>query len=298
LVLTICTLVLGHSGANLAIAEATRSLSVTDVTVLISFSSIAVGLLLSALQTPLYRLLEGYYLPEPLARRLTQRHVARREKLRAILKSRRENPDGPGSGIRAGLILEKVRRYPPADDQVAPTTLANSIRAFELYGANRFRLDSQTLWNELLNVVPSGVRSDQERARAGVDFFVSLVYLFGVVGLAMGVGGIIRHSAGLFIAGLAGLMTTPLWYRLAVISTSAWFESVQSLVNLGRKPLAAALNLRLPSTLEEEREMWRRVGWMVREPYNPKLSELLAPYQLDSKETVAAATGESGARRS
>jgi hypothetical protein len=291
LVLTLCTLLLDHSGGHLAIADAARTLSITDVTVLISFSAIALGLLLSALQTPLYRLLEGYYLSEATARRFSQRHLARRNKLKHALEQRRkelkaakdEHPDAPGpvgSAIHTGLLLEKLRRYPSEDDQLAPTRLANSIRSFERYGVNRFFLDTQSLWSELLNVVPQSVRTDQERARAGVDFFVSLLYLSALSGVGLAAEGVLAHNGGLIVAGVTGIGTVALWYRLAVLSTNAWYESVQALVNLGRKPLAAALNLRLPVTLEEERQMWRTVGWMVREPYNPKLSELLAPYQL------------------
>ncbi|MFG2490359.1 hypothetical protein ACGFSD_04685 [Streptomyces caniferus] len=53
---------------------------------------------------------------------------------------------------------ERLARYPVADDQIAPTRLGNAIRRFEEYGYDRYRLDTQVLWNELTGCVPDQVR--------------------------------------------------------------------------------------------------------------------------------------------
>jgi hypothetical protein len=58
-----------------------------------------------------------------------------------------------------------------------------------------------------------------------------------------------------------------LWYRLAVAATDDWAAVVRAVVNLGRKPLAEALGLQLPSTIREERAMWAMVYKLAVEPY-------------------------------
>ena len=43
---------------------------------------------------------------------------------------------------------------------------------------------------------------------------------------------------------------------MAVVSTTYWKINVQALVNLGRKKLAEEMELRIPESLDQEREMW------------------------------------------
>lgn len=254
--------------------------------------AVALGLLLSALQVPMYRFLEGYYLKEPRAGTWAHSQRVRRDQLRDELLARRRGFSNSMAGIKRGLLVEQLRRYPSEDDQVAPTRFANHLRALERYGRDRFCLDSQTLWNELINVVPGTLRDDEQHARAGVDFFVALIYLGLVGGTAAGVAVILDPTHWIVFGSVAAgaLASTWLWYELAVISVSPWYLAVQAIVNLGRVPLAAKLGLVLPASLEEERQMWRTVGWLVREPYNPRISELLEPYRATPPDPRASAT--------
>lgn len=119
-----------------------------------------------------------------------------------------------------------------------------------------------------------------ERARAGVDFFVALVYLSALGGIVSIVMGFLpgEPAFGLIVVGVVALCLVPLWYELAVRSTDNWYQAVQALVNLGRKPLAESLSLALPSTIEAERRMWRSVGWLVKERYDNRISKHLQPF--------------------
>ncbi|GAA3889969.1 hypothetical protein GCM10022207_66820 [Streptomyces lannensis] len=182
---------------------------------------------------------------------------------------RRRADDERRNMVRRALLGERLRRYPVDDEQVAPTLLGNAIRRFEEYGYNRFGLDSQVLWDELIGDVPDAVRRQTETARTSVDFFVALLYghllvaaaAFGTLFAASG------ETALLLVTGLGLAVLAPVWYRCAIAATDDWAAAVRALVNLGRKPLAESLGLVLPEKLADEREMWTKVTRFALRPY-------------------------------
>jgi hypothetical protein len=247
-------------------------LSPATQTLVLGFLAVALAVILSALQTQLYRLLEGYAWPRALRQSLIEK---RRDEKRQL-----EREADRTSGLERALLLERYRRYPVDDDQVAPTRLANGIRAFETYAFNRFRLDSQLLWDELMSSAPESVQTNVDTARTPVDFFVSLVYLFAILGV-VSIGAALRGEdwLRLVVVGAVALALVPVWYRLAVVATDQWSSSVKALVNLGRKPLAEALGLEIPKDLERERQMWRRVNQFVRAEFDPRIVELMNEFR-------------------
>lgn len=218
----------------------------------LGLAATAIGLVMNALSAPLYRLLEGYlWWPASLRRWGTNR--ARRR--RAELDRRAQE----GSGIERNLAQERLQRYPLSDEQIAPTRLGNAIRAFETYGKQRYRLDSQILWIDLIAVAPESLRKELETARSSVDFFVASCYL----SLLFAVGSVVSlvfapsgPKPEVAIAGVVGVLLVPIAYRSAVASCSYWDACVRALVDTGRQPLASALSLDLPHTIARERAMW------------------------------------------
>lgn len=209
---------------------------------------------LYAISTPLYRILEGYLLwPAWLQKAGVAAQMKRRNDLKQIA----------GQGWARGLALERLGRYPIDDRQIVPTRFGNALRAFETYGKTRFNLDSQTLWHELSAVVPKYIVGEIESARASVDFYIalfycSLLFVLACLGFAAFENGVIAYYA------LPGAAVMIFAHWMAVHSVDAWSYAVQALVNLGRVKLAKTLGLRLPDTLEDERDMWglvtRHVG--------------------------------------
>jgi hypothetical protein len=268
-----------------------------EKTLALVVGSVVVGLVLNALQTALYRVLEGYLLwPGPLARKRRNHYVtvkgALQKRLDAINYRGLEEPtaaqkarlaeleadpdvskhaerDRNLTAVQSALRAESSR-YPANDDQVAPTRLGNSIRRFETYGTDRFQLDSQVLWYELTAAAPKELSRQIDRARAAVDFFVCLLYghLLAAVIALVSLSAAGAHSSALISVTAVLVVLMPLWYWLAWVTTDDWAFSVRALVNLGRKPLAEALSLRLPKELEREREMWLLYGQMVLEPFD------------------------------
>ncbi|MFF8575533.1 hypothetical protein ACF07F_24630 [Streptomyces sp. NPDC015237] len=270
------------------------------------------GLVLAALQTPLYRVLEGYRgWPRWLAHARRRHHLARKHLLRnrvdalalaeqeragrlaaaneSVLAAFRSHPiigRYLTTDIRKGdawfaLLNEQLHRYPLDDRQVTPTRLGNAIRRFEEYGYDRYRLDSQVLWHELNAAVTDMARQQTDDARMSVDFFVSLLYGHLLVVAAaiadLTLGTAVRPwLVATTIAALPPLML--LWYRLAAVATDEWAGAVRAMVNLGRHPLAAALGLTVPDRVEEERAMWHLVSDLVRTGFHPGQTAL-DPYR-------------------
>jgi hypothetical protein len=264
-------------------------------------ASVVIGLTLSALQVPLYRVLEGYlFWPQWLASKSRARQVhakelmaSRREwlRLRALEakgtltredQQKREaltadprllrlaKRDEARTKVQRALLAERLRRYPIDDGQIAPTRLGNAIRRHEEYGYQRYRLDSQALWYELTAVAPKELTQQVDAARTGVDFFVCLLYgnLFVALIALMSLSDSNVHFLTLLIASAVLAAISFLWYQLAVVTTDDWALAVRALVDVGRKPLAAALSLNLPQELSREREMWNRYCRSVRRPYD------------------------------
>ncbi|MGW2489579.1 hypothetical protein ACWCV9_20520 [Streptomyces sp. NPDC001606] len=253
---------------------------------LLLVAAVLLGLVLNALQTPLYRLLEGYALWPPAAyERGCRTQLARRRRTAERLAG-----IPAGSTIRRGLLAEKLSRYPVSDEQIAPTRLGNAIRRFEEYGHDRYRLDTQVLWNELMSAAPEWARRQHDTARTSVDFFVALLYghaaVAGAACAALASGRADRPV--LVVTGVVLILLMPLWYHAAVAATDEWAAAMRALVNLGRKPLAEALGLVLPGDLEQERAMWQLVTRMSRRPYAPAAATAFAPYRVRPPEPPAA----------
>ncbi|MGW4759765.1 hypothetical protein [Streptomyces chartreusis] len=249
----------------------------SQTALLLLCASVLFGFVLNALQTPLYRILEGYLLwPRRVFDWGCRRQRARKEAIAALIA----HPNGR-TLVQRALLNEHLARYPVHGDQLAPTRLGNAIRRFEEYGHNRFCLDTQVLWNELSATAPVQARRQVDTARTSVDFFVSLLYGHVVVAalalLALTSAGAERTL--LSVAGIMLIALVPLWYRSAVYATDEWASAVRAMVNLGRKPLADALGLVLPQQLSEERVMWLLVTRMSRRPYRDAADTAFAPYR-------------------
>jgi len=267
--------------------------------------TVLLGLVLAALQTQLYRVLEGYLgWPERLFRAGRRCQLARKHLLRGRLNAAtlvlREQPlseadtatlaeyrahpvtsryvdsDAPKGPVWLSLLEERLRRYPIDDRQVTPTRLGNAIRRFEEYGYNHFCLDSQALWHELNAVVPESARKQAEDARTNVDFFVCLLYGHLLVALAA----LIDLCAGApkswpAVVTLLGLLVlSAVWYRVAVAATDDWAGAVRAMVNLGRQPLATSMGLTVPRQLAEERAMWSLTADLASSPYRGDFADL------------------------
>ncbi|MET9121525.1 hypothetical protein [Streptomyces sp. NPDC004528] len=241
-------------------------------------TALLLGLVLNALQTPLYRVLEGYALwPAAAYERGCRVQRSRRQRTADRLADRAFT-----SPIRRAVFRKKFNRYPVSDKQITPTRLGNAIRRFEEYGYDRYRLDTQVLWNELTSAAPETTTKQVVTARTSVDFFVALLYGHAAVAVTAfaSLSSSHAHRPALVITGVTLIVLTPAWYHAAVAATDEWAAAVRALVNLGRKPLADGLGLALPKSLEDERRMWQLVTRMSTKPYAQAADTAFEPYRI------------------
>jgi hypothetical protein len=270
--LTFVFVVLQPSGVRLD--DGIRSGDATLALVAFGIGALAGGLILSALATPLYRILEGHSWPRSWREAGLRRQEGRKRQLEVRLRD-------STSDLERALVAERLDRYPIDDGHLAPTSFGNAMRAFETFGVDRYRLDSQGLWVELTAAAPEYLRGELGRARAAVDFFVAEVFLatvFAGASLAVWLSHPLRSPVPL-VASVAAGAFVPLFYRGAVASTTYWDSAVRALVNLGRVPLAEQLGLRMPDTLADERLMWERVAALNYYPFDESWVTLLDEFR-------------------
>lgn len=266
--------------------EATRDKE-TQVFILIT---VVLAIFLSSVSTLLYRLLEGVIWPRCLRwlwERWRKRELARKQELQALAK---------GTGWQRDDALEELARYPHDDDDLLPTRFGNAIRAFETYGSTRFNLDSVTLFHELLAVAPKYLPAQIDLYRSYVDFWVASCYLSGIFSfVCLALGAVEHFKVCILLLGAVALVLAFLCHWLARLAIDDWSYPVVALVNLGRAKLADSLGLKLPETLEKERDMWRCVALYAYDADPGAGKELDAYRKAPTEQPVAEqADGEAG----
>jgi hypothetical protein len=192
--------------------------------------------------------------------------------------------------LSASRLLNRLRQYPDDDRQILPTLFGNAIRTLEMYGNDRYGLNTLLVWNDLLASAPDTLQEEEETARASVNFFVAMIYwtvVLAVVSLWAFVA-ILRSESGrnprwllLLVAGL-GIVLPPAFYGAAIARCGYWYSAVRALVNTGRLQLAANLGLQVPDSIEQERAMWSAVSAFVYWPYTAGRARRLDPYRIKS----------------
>lgn len=291
--------------------DSIRHESISQQSVILLASSVVIGLSLNALQTPLYRILEGYLLWLPgLARLRRKYHLDAKAKLTArignlprntrevnsdLTSPKRSLPmrieiriitfcrqeDRDRTAVQRALLRERLRRYPVDDEQVAPTRLGNAIRALEEYGYQRYRLDSQTLWYQLSGASSKQLRDQVDAARIGVDFFICLLYgnILIICAAFCAIASPRANDSTLLFSALVLMAASLLWYRLAVVTADDWAAATRALVDEGRITLADAVGLVIPQELDLERKMWQAYSRFVRRPFQEERSTQLDPFR-------------------
>jgi len=262
-----------------------------NLLLLVAIPVVTVSYLLHALNMPTIRFLEGYVMAEwPLTTLLREfqvykffRHYRRirqaREATRWIQKlendwqfrgeltrEREWRLKQWRDGWEDRIWHERERleeRYPPRLAQVKPTSLGNTILAFELYPQRRYQIDATQLWTRFVpSLTEKGFDRFIEGEKAILDFLVNLLLVTCVVWI---VGVLVfartgRADAGILFGGLpvfGGLV-----YRAACVAAANWGTTVKAAFDLYRFDLAKALNLEAGEVenLSKERQMWQGIS--------------------------------------
>ena len=151
-----------------------------------------------------------------------------------------------------------LKRYPEYPCTVMPTRLGNVLKQSQKYAKLRFGIDLDSSWDSLLSVVPDNMREVHALRRTQMDLWISVVVLSGVFTVATWAIQILsdltwqRAFTVTLICIVVGLGS----YRAAVAAAETFADHTIAVVQLGRVPLAEALGMELPPTIEGEKQLW------------------------------------------
>lgn len=239
--------------------------------VAVSFTAI----LLLALNHGLIRLLEGYGKTNP-ARIF---HFYQRMKFRKLheqmTKSKaawdaaiaKKQPVDPAVVASYGNALWQIAcSYPASEEQVLPTRFGNIVRAFEVYPGIVYGVESVIGWTRLHGAIPREYRELINEEKAQVDFWVNTWFTGWLCLLVYALlAALDRGFPSPWIPFVAFAVAFGA-ARSAGQAAYSWGVLVTSSFDLFREDLANRLGLKLPRTIEKEREMWQTASqvWVYR----------------------------------
>jgi len=245
--------VLAPDSSLLGIPRGTESTTFGDVvfgTVAFGIVVLTLATLFGLLSTPIFRVLEGYYLPRDLAKRLIRNQRRRRRRLeRTVARLSASEP-------RRSHAAEELDLYPADPAQTMPTRLGNALKSAETYADTHYGMDSQLLWFELAALAPESLRQDVDDARAPIDFFVGFLANAVLLALLSFLAWLTVGSTTCLTVGVLSVILVPAAYEGAVRNMDSYRSAIQALVNVGRLNVVTAFGLRLPSDAAEENAIW------------------------------------------
>ena len=262
---------------------------------LAAFTVLSLSVVLAYSSQLIYRILEGYHLPQWLDQSLTRRQQCRVRRLMALKTALERNPAGPKSKAY-GIALEQLGLYPPAVESIMPTRLGNALKTLEAFGLDRYGLDSQQFWFELVGTAESSIRQENEEMRAQVDLFVAALAVFALLVIASLVTAVESNeprAPALLAAGAA--LFLPIAYKGALRNMKDWVNSTRAMINLGRHRVASGMGLVVPRRLDDEVRMWQATSAVLHyrdERWRPWLDVFrVDPAKVGSSPTEPLTTG-------
>jgi len=157
-------------------------------------------------------------------------------------------------------FLERMEeRFPPSRRQVLPTSLGNTIAAFERYPFERYRIDPIQLWTRFAPLLAANKYATfVQNEKAILDFLINTLSVSIFIFLASLVEfGISGNWIALIIAGCV-VGASYILFKAAVVAAVNWGGTVKAAFDLYRHDLRKLLYLSMPeSSLEGERNMWQ-----------------------------------------
>jgi hypothetical protein len=259
---------------------------------LLVFAVITLSFLLHALNMPIIRLWEGYILGNTrLVQKLREGQLDHFDELSNTAKLYKSRVQEIGKELeeleerlvddpddeevrelerwknewadRRRELLERLEdRFPPSRQYVLPTSMGNTIAAFERYPFERYRMDPIQLWTRFVPLLAArNYAVFVQNEKAILDFLINLlsvsVLIFAESLLKFGISGDpVALATAISIIGASFIL-----YKAAVVAAANWGTTFKAAFDLYRHDLRSQLYLHLPrSSLEGERAMWQGVS--------------------------------------
>jgi hypothetical protein len=218
-----------------------------------AFLLVASALAAEQLTLPLLRVLEGYYWPPGLARRLRGRHARRQARMRqrwAELVQEAGLADlSPETAIELSDAEQDLRRVPSSPQLVMPTLLGNVLRAAEERPSVRYGLDVAVCWPMLWLLLDKDTREEVANARSALNGSVTLL-LWAVLSL-------VWTPLAWWVAPIGVAVALAVYYVPVLSSGQVYGDLMASVFDLRRACLYDALRWPLPASPEGEPEVGR-----------------------------------------
>jgi hypothetical protein len=258
---------------------------------LLAIPTIIIGFTLTALNTFILKIFEGYILLHhiPFFKR-TQ--VTKAKKLKAqkeliakrieVLEARKKKTQRTQDLLEIlknksyALTAEYDQTYPPSLEQVLPTQFGNILKASEAYSGSRYGMDGVTFWSRLIYVIPPSYQQAIDESRNELSFIVNLSVLSLVFALLCMVGIIYNLIAPItlpvtpqvepiytyryFVAGIFALFIAIFFHRAAIVMVGSFGVMIRSAYDLFRLQLLEQLRLEVPPNSKSEYYIWKNLG--------------------------------------
>ena len=273
-----------------AVPHALRDVDGGTQILILSGSSLVLGLLLWATHSSLIRFLEGYWL---LAERLPDRTPATRGEGWAIVPARLAGMFRQASSAchRARLSLGKKRqarwvrthehltqiknhparstartnaatelnrRYPP-EGHILPSEFGNVIRSFEQHPYTRYGMDGIVAWPRISMMLSDSERAELEQATTDLAFWLNSLCVIAGGGSLLLVERLWHQPGGVVqtvlveAAILFFVWAIATWmYRQAIAAARRWGEWVRAAFDMHRLEAYDRLGVRRPLSPEED----------------------------------------------
>lgn len=239
---------------------------------LLTVLAFLLGYTLTILNIPLIRLFEGYpwcntwYGQRLIKRKLLQKQTLQIELAKHMLAeiAAEASDQQNDNSIRYELIkLQLSEQFPEDDTFTLPTSLGNTIAAFEDYPFQRYSIDTITIWPRLVPILSAKQYSVFiEREKAALDFMINFSFLFTILSIEVTYISLLYSPniyASLRIGGVFFLFAL-ICYRIAVVAAGSWGMTVKVAFDLHRYSLLDALKIDIAKLYGIEKNAWIAVS--------------------------------------
>lgn len=244
--------------------------SASTQVIIIAAAAVFIALLLSGLQYPLTRLLEGYPLERaqkaPVLRRLYRWRLRHWQQVFDRLTAALEGAPGP-ERTRAAVRLNGC--FPAKRESLLPTEFGNVLRAFETHPRRRYGLDGIAIWPRVAMLLSDGERADVDEASTDVQFFVNLLVVTVLVGAVLAAD-VAAHATSISgrvvsaaLVSMGTLAAGVLCWRASIGAGRRWGSSVRAAFDLHRLELYERLGVKTPHTAAEDIVIGRAVNRLL-----------------------------------
>ncbi|HEX5838744.1 MAG TPA: hypothetical protein VFY26_13005 [Anaerolineales bacterium] len=273
---------------------------------LVSFSvivfifTVIIGFTLTALNTYILKLFEGYVPFFPFGALFARRRNAHLQKARSLLEERdrlknwilqlENNAHIVGQKLNVEDLLVQYYKavsdydlaYPKDLSDVLPTRFGNTLKAAENYPGERYGFDGVHFWPRLVQVIPGEYKSNIDNVRNELSFLVNMSILsmlfcaFCMLAIvhsmwtSPGAGTdpsvffeFMGKAGRYFLAAFGGFYLCRFFYNASIFSVGSFGLVIRSAFDLFRLDLLKKLGLEQPVNSIKEFETWQSLNELI-----------------------------------